>query len=379
MMVETFSKFSGLLDFIDFSQINIGEIFENFFVSKPWLKEKVNFFRLLAVTQNAGLGLRDALVSIKESEKHAWMKRILNGLIEKVNAWLPLSEAMSDYWYFFSPSEIALVRSSETMWNMPEVLQNMADELESFAKLRWRIKSAMMYPTVVILFAIGAVLILLRKVVPTIVDLFPSKDKLPEITKFVLAMSDFVKGYWYILLLSIIGVIVWFIFLYKTVEMFKMVVDKFLIQAPVIWDLVRKYNYYRFSKMLWDFYNAWVSLPEALAQISDVLGNYWYKNKVLDIKKDIEVWLWFLESIEGSWLFEPILVQVIWIWEKTWNLGDVLLKMSSFYKDELNSKIEWLTKLIEPFLMAFVAILIWFIAASVFLPMADLIWQIWNS
>ena len=349
------------------------------FFSKPWLKEKVNFFRLLAVTQNAGLWLKDALSSIKESEKHNWMRKILEGLLDIVNQWFPLSEWMKKYSYFFSPSEIALIKSAETMWNMPEVLQNMADELENFAKLRGKIKGAMMYPTVVILFAIIAVIVLLIKVVPVIVDLFPSKDKLPEITKFVLAMSDFVKTKWYYLLILIIGWVIWFKYAYSNILPFKYFIDRFLLKIPVISELVRKFNHYRISKLLWDFYQAGVSLPEALGQIWDVLGNIWYKDKILDIKKDIEIWLSFLESIEWSWLFDPILIQVIWIWEKTWNIWEVLLKMSDFYREELNSKIEWLMKLIEPFLMAFVAVLIWFIAASVFLPMADLIWQIGNS
>lgn len=356
-------------------------IFEkiDFLLTKPWLKEKVNFFRLLAVTQNAGLWIKDALVAIKDSEKHKWMKKILEWLLENVNQWYSLSEWMKGFKYFFSSSEIALVKSAETMWNLPDVLQNMADELESFAALRSRIKWALMYPTIVIIFAIIAVIVLLIKVVPVIVNLFPSRDKLPGITKFVLSMSDFVKTKWYIVLIFIIAGIIWFKYSYSNIKSFKYIVDKLLLQIPLISDLVRKYNHYRFSKLLGDFYQAGVSLPEALWQIGDVLWNVWYKDKVLNLKKDVEIWLSFLESIEWSWLFDPILIQVIWIWEKTWNVWEVLLKMASFYKEELNSKIEWLTKLIEPFLMAFVALLIWFIAASVFLPMADLIGQIWNS
>ena len=286
---------------------------------------------------------------------------------------------MEEHKDFFSPTEIALIRSSETMWNMPEVLQNMADELENFVKLRGKIKWAMMYPTVVILFAIIAVIILLVKVVPVIVDLFPSKDKLPEITKFVLAMSDFVKDYWYLIIFSIIFIIVLYKYLYKNVKAFTYFMDKLFLKIPVIWQLVRKYNHYMFSKYLGDFYQAWVSLSEALSQISDILWNLWYKDKILNIKEDIEIWLGFLEAMEWSWLFDPILIQVIGIWEKTWNIWEVLQKMALFYREELYNKIEWLMKLIEPFLMAFVAILIWFIAASVFLPMADLISQIWNS
>ncbi len=349
------------------------------FLNRPWLEEKVNFFRLLAVTQNAWLWIRDALISIKDSEKHPWMKKILEWLIKVVNQWYPLSEWLKLYPWFFSPSEIALIKSSETMWNMPEVLQNIADELENFAKIKWKIKSAMMYPTIVIIFAIIAVVVLLRKVVPVIVDLFPSKDKLPEITKIVLAMSDFVKTKWYLIIVFFISIVVWYKLAYEKISSFKYFMDKVFLELPVIWYLTRLFNQYRFSKLLWDFYEAGVSLPEALWQISDVLWNVWYKDKIKNIKKDIEVWLSFLESIEWSWLFDPILVQVIGIWEQTWNIGQVLQKMAEFYRDEFNSKIEGLMKLIEPFLMAFVALLIWFIAASVFLPMADLISQIGNS
>ncbi len=87
--------------------------------------------------------------------------------------------------------------------------------------------------------------------------------------------------------------------------------------------------------------------------------------------------LWFVESMEWSWLFDPILVQIIWIWENTWNIWEVLEKISSFYRENLDVKLEWLMKLLEPLIMAFVAIIVWVIVASIFLPMWELIWQIW--
>jgi type IV pilus assembly protein PilC len=109
--------------------------------------------------------------------------------------------------------------------------------------------------------------------------------------------------------------------------------------------------------------------------MANIFANYHYKKKILDVKKDLEVWLEMTESFEWSWLFNPILIQIIWIWERAGNIWEVLDKMAIFYRNELDTKVEWLTKMIEPLLMVFVASIIWVIVASVFLPMADLIWS----
>ena len=93
----------------------------------------------------------------------------------------------------------------------------------------------------------------------------------------------------------------------------------------------------------------------------------------MEVKKDLEVWLSMMESFEWSWLFNPILIQIMWIWEQAGNIWEVLEKMATFYRNELDTKVEWLTKIIEPLLMVFVACVIWVIVASIFLPMADLI------
>lgn len=355
-------------------------IFQNLilFFKKPSLKQKVTFFRLMAVTQRAGLGIRDSLISIKESEKHPWMREILNWIIDIINQWYPLSDGMQEYRYFFSSSEIALIKSSETMWNMPEVLENISSELESFLQLRSKIKWAMTYPAVVLIFSIIAIIILLDKVVPVIVWLFPSVDKLPEITKFVISLSELIKTKGYFFLMWFIWFVFSFLYLYKYNIEFKKLIDEILLKIPMIWQLVRNYNHYRFSKLLSDYYNAWVSPTIAFNEISMILGNYHYKNKIKDISEDLKMWLGITESIAWSWLFDQVLIQVLQIWEKTWNIWEVLSSMSKYYKTELETQIEWLTKLIEPFLMAFVAIIIWTIAAAVFLPMADLISTIWS-
>lgn len=345
-------------------------------INAPKLDNKVSFYNLMAVTQKAWLWVRDSLDSILKWENHPGMRKIIQDLIDQTNEWTSLAEAMEEHSYFFWNEEISLIRSSESMWNLPEVLENLSFELENFQKLKWKIKSSMMYPWMVLWFAAIAVVILLVYVMPNIIDMFPSEEELPWITLFMLWASDFLQDYWFILML-IIGWAVWaYTYSYRYILPFKIFMDKMFISAPIIGGVVRKFNLYRFSKLLGDFYNAWVSPTEALSQISDILKNYHYKVKVNSIKNDLEVWLNFVESMEGSTLFDPILIQIIWIWESTWNVGEVLEKISKFYRDDLDTKLDGMTKMLEPLVMAFVAIIIWLIVASVFLPMGELIGQL---
>lgn len=352
--------------------------FEKFLIkaNAPKLHNKVNFFRLIAVTQNAGLWVREALNSINKSETHWGMKRIISDLVDQINQWVDLATAMTNHDYFFSVEEIELVRSAESMWNLPEVLENIANELENLQAIRSKIKNSMIYPVVILIFAAVAVVILLVKVMPTITKMFPSQEDLPWITKFMLSASDFLQNYRSSLLIGAIWIVFWYKLLYSKLIPFKKLMDRFFLKMPLVWEIIKNFNHYRFSKLLWDFYNAWVSPTIGLVQIEEILKNYHYKKKVADVKSDLEVGLWFTESMEWSWLFDQILIQIIWVGESTWNIWDVLTKISSFYREEVNSKTEWLTKTIEPILMAFVAVVIWIIVAAVFLPMADLVWNI---
>ncbi len=172
--------------------------FEKFLIklNSPKLENKVTFFRLMGVTQNAGLWIREALNSINKSETHWGMKRIISDLVEQINQWVDLATAMTNHKYFFNIDEIELIRSAESMWNLPEVLEGIADELENLQAIRSKVKNSMIYPVVILIFAAVAVVILLVKVMPTITDMFPSQEDLPWITKFMLSASDFLQNYW---------------------------------------------------------------------------------------------------------------------------------------------------------------------------------------
>lgn len=337
------------------------------------VKNKTVFFRLLSVSQKAGLGLKEALNSILHSEKNYGMKIIIQGLESQINEGKSLATAMERYNYFFGNDEIELVRASESIGNMPEILLNIAQELENYQKTRNKIKSAMMYPIILMVFAVIAVIVLLVKVIPSIASLFPDPDLLPSITKFVLAASDFMKWAWRWIALLIGGGVVLFRFSYKNLLLFKIFIDDVVLKIPAAKEAIKTFYLYRFSKLLGDFYRAWVSPTIALEQIAAIMSNYHYKKKVLDIRRDLEAGFGFSDSMEGSSLFDPILVQIVLVGERTGNIDTVLEKMASFYNDLLDTKIKTLMALVEPVLLAGVAVVIGVIVASIFLPMADMV------
>jgi type IV pilus assembly protein PilC len=350
--------------------------FENIYMkmNAPSSENKVVFFRLLAVTQKAGLWVRDSLESIMKSESHPWVIKIIKDILEQINEWKWLADALSKYDNFFQPSEIELIRSSEQMGNLPDTLNNMAIELEKFELIKKKLKSALMYPVMILLIAIWGIVILLVKVIPSILTIFPPGLPLPDITLYVMHTSDFLKEHYMELIVLLVAIPILHKVLYAKVLPYKIIVDKIMLKMPVIWPLVMTFYRYRFSKLLWDFYLAWLSPLVSFQQIANIFQNYHYRQKILDVKKDLEVWLAMTESFEWSWLFNPILIQIIWIWEKAGNVWEILDQMAVFYRDEVDTKVEWLSKLIEPILMVFVSSIVWVIVASIFMPMANLIW-----
>lgn len=216
------------------------------------------------------------------------MKIIIQGLLEQINEGISLATAMERYRHFFGNDEIELVRASESIGNMPEILLNIAEELENYQKTRNKIKSAMTYPIILLIFAIIAVAVLLVKVIPSIVTLFPDPDLLPSVTKFVIAASDFMKVSWRWIGLLIFGLVMLYRFLYKNMLLFKIFIDDLVLKIPAAKDAIKTFYLYRFSKLLGDFYKAGVSPTVALEQIAAIMANYHYKKKVLDIRRDLE-------------------------------------------------------------------------------------------
>ena len=346
-------------------------------LNKPNLSAKANFFRLLSVSQKAGLWVRDSLKSLQQWEKDKWMLLIINDMIDKLTEWWSLAEAMESQSYFFKSDEIELIRSTEITGNMVQTLEDIADNLESSQEVEAKVKKASMYPAMMIWLTIVAVVVLLIKVFPTIIDMYWDPEQLPWITKFMLSASDYLQANWYKLLIWVIAIVVAYNVMYSNWLIFKIWVDKLLLMIPIIKDVVRLFYMSRFSSLLAQFYAAWVSPVISFKLLSSIFDNFHYKRKMIEIRNSINAWFSIYDSLDWSDLFDPILVQIINVWENTWALSNVLNRIAPFYATTLKNNIDALMALLEPLLMWFIAWIIGTLLWAIYLPMADMVNQIW--
>ena len=248
-------------------------------LNAPSLAVKTNFFRLLALAQNAWLGVRDALLSIKKSEANKGLLIIIDDLINQLTQGMQFSAALKNHDYIFKSEEIALIQAAETIGNLPAVLEEISTELENQQKINQKIKKAATYPVILMIFAAIAVVILLMYVMPTVVGLFPTQESLPSITKFMLGISSFLKIYWFVLVAGIIWIVVLYKFTYRFILPFKILIDKLLIKIPAIGWVTKTFHMYRFSNLLWQLYGGGVSPVIALKLLGNVFTNFHYKKK----------------------------------------------------------------------------------------------------
>lgn len=338
-------------------------------LQKPDLGVKTNFFRLMAVAQESWLGMRESIKSIHSAETNSIMKKILAEILKDLNEGQSLSFALGGHAYFFSDQEIQLINAAEKMGNIPEVLKDMAVELENTEKINAKVKKAIMYPAWLLCFTLLAVGILLIFVIPTIVDLYGDTSKLPPITKFMISASDFIKATWYVIIIGVVGSFFWFKIAYAKIFEFKKRTDIILMKIPAVNWTIKTFYMYSFSKLFGDFGKAGVWPTDALEQMRKIFENYLYKRKMMAMKNDLENWFTISDSIEWSDLFDPILIQIVMVGEKTGNLSPILLVMSNFYRYQLEGKIDALVGTIEPIMMGIMAGMIGAIVAAVFLPL----------
>lgn len=346
-------------------------------LNKPSLDAKANFFRLLAVSQKAGLWVRDSLKSLQQWEKDKGLLLIINDMIDKLTEWASLAEAMEGESYFFGSDEIELIRSTEITGNMVQTLEEIANNLEASQEINAKVKKASMYPIMMILLTIVAVIVLLIKVFPTIIEMYWDPEQLPWITKFFLHMSEYLQANWYKLLIGAIAIVVAYSLAYSHWLLFKIWIDKLLLMIPVVKNVVKLFYMSRFTSLLAQFYEAWVSPVVSFKLLASIFDNFHYKRKMVEIRNSINAWFSIYDSMEWTDLFDPILINIINVWENTWALPNVLKRISPFYEMTLKNNIDALMAVLEPLLMAFIAWMVGTLLWAIYIPMADMVNQIW--
>ncbi len=336
-------------------------------LSKVKTKEKLIFYRLLSTMINAWMWVVKSISVLENQEKNPALKKILADFRDKLKSWKNLSECLDSYPASFSQAEIGMVKSWEKTWKLNVVLVDLADQIEKVTSISWKIKSAMIYPLFVIWVVLWVVFVMMVLVVPKLLEIFEWSDDLPLSTRMLVATSDFFISYWYLMIWAAIFTYI-FVSIWKKTPNWIYNYDLIMLKIPIFGQINQKLVLSKFSRVLSWLISSWVSIVESLKITSDAVWNDVYRQRILLLREDVENWIKIWESLDGDKLFPDMMVQMIQVWEQTAKVDKTIVKVADFYEDQVDNTISILNKLLEPFIIVFMAVVVWFIAVAIMQP-----------
>ncbi|MDI6785467.1 MAG: type II secretion system F family protein [bacterium] len=336
------------------------------------LKTLVIFNRQLATLVNAGIPIVQSLSILIEEEKDKRFKPTIINVCSDIEKGSTISEALAKHPKVFSHLYVSMIRSGELGGILDEILLRLAAYYEFIDDLRKKVRSAMVYPTTVLVIAGVIVSFLLGFVVPRFKETFESfGGTLPPLTLMVISMGEFVKDNIIYMIICLIGII-WAIFMLKRTEKGAFVIDGLVLKVPVIGDLIRKIAIAKFSRTLGSLVKSGVSILESLEVAGKTCDNKVIEGAVMESRISIREGERIADPLKKSGAFPPMVVQMIAIGEETGSLDDMLNKISDFYDRESNATIATMSSLIEPVLILFLGIVVGGILIAMFLPIFSL-------
>lgn len=344
---------------------------------KTTLRDVTVFSRQFATVINAGLPVVQSLAILQRQAEKASLKDALKKIREEVETGLPLSESMAKHAGIFNRLYIYLVRAGEASGNLDGILERIASYQEKQAALRGKLKSAMTYPVVVLVIALGVTAFLLTGIVPQFAGILTQLGgELPLITRMLMSISDFLKYQWWLLAIIIGGAVVGTALFYRT-NGGKHAIDGLLLRTPVVGNLIQKAAIASFSNTFGLLLKSGVNIIEAIEITKGTAGNVIIEDVLDDAKQAVQRGEQIsVTLVNKPKIFPPLVSSMIAIGEETGNVDAMMEKIAGFYEREVNEAIEGLTAALEPMLIVFLGGMVGFIVAGMFLPMFAIIGQL---
>lgn len=335
-------------------------------------KDLAIFCRQFYTMLNAGVSITNAISILSNELPNKKLREILSDIEDDIKKGETLSESMARHKKYFPQLLISMVESGEVSGNIDEMMLRMSVHFEKEYKLNNKIKSAMTYPSVLSVVAIGAVMFIMTFVMPTFVDMFEEEGiALPLITRAMLGASKFLSNNLIFILIFIAMLVVVFN-AYKKTPNGIVVMSKLKLSLPVLGTLNKKIIVSRFTRTLSTLLSAGVSLVHALPTVAGVLENKVAEDAILKIRERVVRGDGLSSPIRENDIFPKMLSSMIKIGEESGSLDDILNKTADFYDDEVEQAIQTATSLIEPLLIVVMGVVIGGIVISIMLPMFDM-------
>lgn len=341
-------------------------------------KQLTVFTRQLATLVDAGLPLLRGLRILLKQERVAGLRNALEGMGEAVERGATFSEALAQFPRIFDNLFVNMVRAGEAGGVLEVVLTRLAEFMEKAERIKNKVKSAMIYPIVVLLAACGILSFMLIKVIPQFANIFSEMldgKKLPTLTLFVLNISNLVVSYWYWVLAVIASVVFGVHMLGKTTNG-RYLLDKIKLKSPIFGPLFRKTAIARFTRTLGTLMTSGVPVLQALTIVRDTAGNAVVAGAIQDVHDSVKEGDTMAIPMEASGVFPGMVVSMVDVGEETGALPEMLMKVADNYDDEVDTAVEGMTSIIEPIMIVMLAVIIGTIVIAMFMPLISLIGEL---
>ncbi len=345
------------------SEINIGGV--------P-MKEKVIFMRQMSTMVGAGLPLARALEIMVQQTSNPMFKKVLKEVLSAIQSGKTLANSFREQDEVFDPITLNLIEAGEESGNLETILERLATELEESKTLGDKLKSAMIYPIIILVIIIVVMVLMMLVLVPSMATIYGDFGaELPFATRLLMDMSTFFTKYWWAILVIFAIVFIGMKYYLDTAKG-KRNFDKIVLKIPAIGTIVSKMQLSQFTRILALLLGSGLSIIKALELTAQSLKNEMFRDTVMVAKEEVEKGGALAIPIARSEYFPLLVSSMIAVGEETGEIDAVLLKVSQYYKEEVNVATSNLSSILEPLFLVIMGLAIGFIALAVYMPMFQL-------
>ncbi len=343
----------------------------NFIGSYKLKKSRLIFYlSQLSAYLKSGIALAPAVKILYEQTKNVKEKKVWRAVYYDLSMGDVLSLALEKRKDSFPKLLINMIKTAEMTGNLPETLDDMVDYYTESESTKRQMKSAMMYPAVVSIFAVVVVTFILMWVVPQFVDIYADLGSdIPAITKFVIKISDFLKNYLIYILLGIVIMLLIYLYLFKNIKMFRRTMQEFFMHLPVFGKIIIYNEVTIFTKTFANLINHNVFITDSIEVLSKITENEVYKKLIFNTAKNLTKGDTISMAFKDHWAFPNIAYQMLLTGEKTGRLGPMMERVSEYYQEQHRTIINQMKTLIEPVLIVTLALIVGGILLAVIIPM----------
>ncbi len=335
------------------------------------------FCRQFVSMTSAGVSIIDALAMLKDQTENKKLAAAISDTKDEVQKGHTLAESMGSQ-PVFDEMFVNMIDAGEASGNIETAFSRMAVQFEKNAKVQGLVKKSMMYPMVLCVVAVAVFLIMVLKVIPGYATMFSETGMtLPGITIAMMSISEFLKEYWYLVLLAIAGV-VFLIKMYKKTEQGKAFFGKLAIKIPIFGKLNVKTYSALFARTLSTLLYSGIPMIDAIDAVANTMKNTLFKNQLKQARAEVAKGIALSEPLRNGGLFPPMVVHMLSIGEETGNIEEMLDKLANYYDEEVEITTQTVMAAMEPMIIVVMALIVVILIAAIMAPMLAMYDQLGN-